>query len=108
MSRSVKIEHDGATYTLAFNKRTVKQIEASGFVAEQTDNMPATMVEKLFSGAFIWHHPFLKEAVKEEIYERLVDKPGLISILGELYNEALAYLVEEPEDDAKKVKWTVE
>lgn len=108
MSKSIKIEHDGKTYTLSYTKRTIKEMEASGFIAEEVDRMPATMIPRLFNGAFLRHHRFVKDPVKEEIYARLADKPGLIEVLVSMYNEALAELVDEPEDEAKKVKWTVE
>lgn len=108
MSKSIKIEHDGKTYTLSYTKRTVKEMEASGFIAEEVGLKPATMVPMLFSGAFLRNHRFVKEPVKEEIYGLITDKPGLINVLVDMYNEALAELVDEPEDEAKKVKWTVE
>lgn len=108
MSKSIKIEHDGKTYTLSYTKRTIKEMEASGFIAEEVERMPATMIPRLFNGAFLRNHRFVKDPVKEEIYARLDDKVGLIEVLVSMYNEALAELVEEPEDEAKKVKWTVE
>lgn len=108
MSKSIKIEHDGKTYTLSYTKRTIKEMEASGFIAEEVDRMPATMIPRLFNGAFLRNHRFVKDPVKEEIYARLADKAGLIEVLVSMYNEALAELVDEPEDEAKKVRWTVE
>ena len=108
MSKSVKIEHDGATYTLSFTKRTIQRMEADGFIADRVGDMPATMVPTLFNGAFLRHHPFLKDAVKDEIFKRITDKPALMEVLVDMYNDGLAELVDEPEEEEKKVSWTVE
>lgn len=108
MSKSIKIVHDGKTYTLSYTKRTVQEMERNGFIAEKTDEMTATMIPMLFYGAFLRNHRFTKDNVKEEIWERITDKPGLIAALIDLYNEAMMFLVDEPEDEAKKVGWTME
>ena len=108
MSKCVKIEYEGKTYELGYNKRTVQEVEGMGFVANKIDEMPGTMIPLLFKGAFLMNHRFTKDAVKDEIYRRLTKKEDLIAILGELYNEPLMELIEEPEDDEKKVQWTVE
>ena len=54
MAKKIVITHDGKDYTLEFNRRTVRQMEANGFVVN-TDK-PMTMVLDLFHGAFAMHH----------------------------------------------------
>lgn len=108
MSKCVKIEYEGKTYELGFNKRTVQETENMGFIANKIDEMPGTMIPLLFKCSFLMNHRFTKDAVKEEMYRRLTRKEDLISILGELYNEPLMELIAEPDDDEKKVQWTME
>lgn len=106
MSKKITFEYDGKPYTLEFTKRTVRQMEQNGFIASKIDDMPRTMIPMLFNGAFLANHPFMKDSLKEEIYEAMENKADLISVLGEMYNEPIEALVAEPEEGAKNVKWT--
>lgn len=108
MSKCVKIEYDGKTYSLTYTKRTIQEMEQNGFDPGKVQSMPATMIPLMFNGAFLANHRFTKEPVKNEIYRNLADKDGLFKVLGDIYDAALTALVEEPEDEEKKVAWTVE
>ena len=65
MAKKIVITHDGKDYTLEFNRRTVRQMEANGFVVN-TDK-PMTMVLDLFHGAFAMHHRNIQRDKTEAI-----------------------------------------
>ena len=87
----------GDTYTLEFTRKTVKLMEQQGFIAEDVNKKPMTMLPALFAGAFLAHHRFVKPDVIEKIYARLPQKDELIAKLVEMYNEPLLTLLDEPE-----------
>lgn len=87
----------GMTYTLEYTRKTVEMMEKSGFVAEDVQRKPVTMLPTLFAGAFLAHHRFVKRDVIDAIYSRMRRKEELIPALVEMYNEPLLALIEEPE-----------
>lgn len=101
----IEFEIDGAEYTLEFSRRTQATMERNGFILEELTDKPQTMIPLLFRGAFLMHHPRIKEEDVNGIYKRLGDKSELISALVDCYHAASETLFDEPEDDAKKVQW---
>lgn len=87
----------GVTYTLEYTRKSVEMMEKGGFVADDIQRKPMTMLPALFAGAFLAHHRFVKRDVIDSIYARLNHKDELISALGEMYNEPLRSLLDEPE-----------
>lgn len=87
----------GMTYTLEYTRKSVEMMEKSGFVADDVQRKPMTMLPALFAGAFLAHHRFVKRDVIDNIYARLNHKDELISALVEMYNEPLLSLLDEPE-----------
>ena len=87
----------GVTYTLEYTRKSVEMMEKSGFVADDVQRKPMTMLPALFAGAFLAHHRFVKRDVIDNIYARLNHKDELISALVEMYNEPLLSLLDEPE-----------
>lgn len=89
----------GVTYTLEYTRKTVEMMEKNGFVTDDVQRKPMTMLPALFAGAFLAHHRFVKRDVIDSIYARLNHKDELISALVEMYNEPLLSLLDEPEQD---------
>lgn len=85
------------TYTLEYTRKTVEMMEKSGFVADDMERKPMTMLPALFAGAFLAHHRFVKRDVIDNIYARMNHKDELIAALAEMYNEPLLSLLDEPE-----------
>ena len=86
MAKQLTFSYKGKDYTLEYTRRTVRQMEDSGFIA---------------------HHRSVKPDVIEDIYEHLPHKEQLIEKLVEMYNEPIAALLEEPEEgDEGNVIWT--
>lgn len=98
----------GVTYTLEYTRKTVEMMEKSGFVAEDMERKPMTLLPALFAGAFLAHHRFVKRDVIDNIYARLSHKDELIAALAEMYNEPLLSLLDEPEQtegEAGNLNW---
>ena len=104
MAKQLTFTHNGKDYVLEFTRNTVRQMENSGFVANDIDIKPMTVLPALFAGAFIAHHRFEKPEVIDAIYSKLKDKHLLIEKLAEMYNEPISTLLEEP--DEGNLEWT--
>ena len=92
----------GVTYTLEYTRKSVEMMEKSGFVADDVQRKPMTMLPALFAGAFLAHHRFVKRDVIDNIYAHLNHKDELISALVEMYNEPLLSLLDEPEQEGNE------
>lgn len=106
---TIKDPTTGESYTLEYTRKTVEIMEKQGFVAEDVDRKPMTMLPALFAGAFLAHHRFVKKDVIDRIYARLPRKDELILKLVDMYNEPILSLMEEPEQadsDEGNMDWT--
>lgn len=94
-------------YTLEYSRRSAQIMESQGFVAEDADKMPLTMIPLLEHGAFLMHHRTLPAVTIDEILERIPNKEELIEALIELYAETYLSLTAEPQgDESKNCIWT--
>jgi len=106
MAKQIVFTYEDKEYTLEFTRRTVKQMEDEGFVAQDIDRKPMTLLPALFAGAFKAHHRFVKQDVIDKIYAGMPHKDELISKLAEMYNDPIVTLMEEPDEKAvKNVNW---
>lgn len=107
MAKTLQFEYEGTEYTLEFTRRTVQEMERNGFVADDIDTKPMTVLPMLFEGAFLAHHRWVKRDKVQSIFDHMVHKDELIGKLAEMYNDPIMALVEEPEEtDSGKVDWT--
>lgn len=104
MAKQLTFSYKGKDYILEFTRSTVRQMENTGFVADEINTKPMTVLPALFAGAFLAHHRFEKQAVIDEIYSKMNDKMSLIERLAEMYNEPIKALLEDPEEG--NVEWT--
>lgn len=107
MAKELTFTYEDKDYTLGFSKNTIRQMESNGFVANEINNKPATVLPDLFAGAFLLHHRFVKPEVIEAIYNKLPAKDKLVKALGEMYSEPIEALMAEPENPKENVSWTV-
>lgn len=106
MAKQIVFTYEDKEYTLEFTRRTVKQMEDEGFVAQDIDRKPMTLLPALFAGAFKAHHRFVKQDVIDKIYAGMPNKDELIGKLAEMYNDPIVTLMEEPDEKAvKNVSW---
>ena len=106
MAKQLHFTFDGEDYTLEYTRRTVSEMEKNGFVANDIDTKPMTVLPMLFEGAFLAHHRFVKKDVIQTIYSKMTHKEDLIGKLAEMYNEPIMALVAEPEESKGNVDWT--
>ena len=106
MSKQLNFEYKGIQYTLEYTRRSVEQMEKEGFVAEDIQTKPMTMLPTLFAGAFKAHHKFVKREVIDEIFGKMTNKGDLIGRLAEMYNEPIMALVDEPDESSENLTWT--
>ena len=97
----------GVKYTLEYTRRTVQQMEKAGFVANEVERKPVTMLPMLFAGAFLAHHKNVKRQVIDELYARMNRKDELVAALVDLYSEPVLTLLDDPEDQEAQgnVSW---
>ena len=106
---TIKDPVSGESYALEYTRKTVEIMEKQGFIADDVDRKPMTMLPALFAGAFLAHHRWVKKDVIDRIYARLPRKDELLPKLVEMYNEPILSLMEEPEqngDDEGNMDWT--
>ena len=86
---------EGREYTLEYSRKTVTKAEAAGLDINKLDSAPMTMVPILFWGAFLMHHPGMRQ---EDTTRILFDGLGGLKseeaeYLGRLYAEPFKALV---------------
>ena len=106
MSKQLKFTYQDKDYCLEFTRKSVEQMERSGFVASDIQDKPMTVLPALFAGSFLANHRFTKQNVIDEIFAKMTNKSELIGKLSEMYNEPIMALVDEPEDAEGNVDWT--
>ena len=106
MNKQLKFTYQDKDYCLEFTRKSVEQMERSGFVASNISEQPMTVLPALFAGAFLANHRFVKKEVIDEIFSKMINKTELIGKLSEMYNEPIMALVDEPEESEGNVDWT--
>lgn len=106
MAKTIELTYDGTEYKLEFTRNSVREMEREGFVIDDIDRKPMTLLPQLFAGAFKAHHRWVKRDKIDEIYSHMPNKESLVGSLAEMYNEPILTLIEEPDDAEKNVSWT--
>lgn len=110
MAKHITLEYNGITYTLEFSRRTARMMEQNGFTVDKAVEQSLTYLPMLFAGAFEMHHGRMKNKAEtiDAIFRSIAKKDELYPVLIELYQEPYLYLMDEPEEDEKKVQWKME
>ena len=106
MNKQLKFTYKDKEYCLEYTRKSVAQMEKSGFVASNIEDKPMTTLPALFAGAFLANHRFVKQEIIDEIFAKMTNKSELIGKLAEMYNEPLMTLIDEPEETEGNVDWT--
>lgn len=102
---TIKFDYDGKHYVLGYTRESVKQIEAQGFVLEEIQSKPLTMVPLLFYGAFAVHHRGTKRKLTDEIWEKIKGAEILTALI-EMYSQTVADLLGvDEEEDPNRIVW---
>ena len=106
MSKQLNFEYKGIPYTLEYTRKSVEQMEREGFVADDIQSKPMSMLPTLFAGAFKAHHRWVKREVIDEIFSKMTNKGDLIGKLAEMYNEPIMALIDDPAESSENLTWT--
>lgn len=97
------------TYTLDFNRDTVRFAEDRGFDWDEVEKRPATLVPLIWFVAFRRYDPRISFEKTTKLLEDLGGmKPKWIRRLRELYDQALTTLIADDNDEVKNGHLTVE
>ena len=99
MAKQIVITYNDKDYTLEFNRRVVRNMEAAGFVVDT--NKPASMITDLFRGAFQMHHRKISPELVEDIWDAQRGKDKLLTELIAMYTEPIASLMDEDENEGE-------
>ena len=106
MAKQIIITYEDRDYTLEFNRRSVRNMEASGFKVD-TD-LPVTMILDLFRGAFQMHHRKITPDQVEKIWDAQRGKDKLLTELIAMYTEVISSLMDEGEgEEDENPTWKV-
>ena len=104
MSKKIEFSYEGTDYVLEYTKRSIRTMEAKGFVASDVESKPMTVLPMLFAGAFLANHKGTSQETIDAIYEALDDKESLIARLSDMYAEQLEKLT-APGNVVWKANW---
>lgn len=108
MNTKINLTWKGETYTLEYNRATVRMLEQAGFVMDEFLRKPMTNIELVFSGAFIKNHKNIQQSTIDEIFASTRDKNKMIVALQNMIQETYESLLEEPdENDEGNASWEV-
>lgn len=112
MSTQIAITYKNKEYKLEYSRQSVRQMEGSGFVLDQIDTKPMTMIPMLFYGAFIKHNKGINRKLVDEIFDKIPskfdDENGLVAKLIEMYSETVNTLsTSDDVDEGNAATWTV-
>lgn len=105
MAKTITIKYEDKEYTLEFTRKSIEKLENQGFRVSEIEAKPVSTLPKLFNGAFLAHHPFVKKDLTDEIFEKMKNKEDLLARLAEMYSEPIVALMEEPEVNEGNVDW---
>lgn len=106
MAKTITLTYEGREYTLEFTRTTIAEMERRGFRATDIEAKPMLTLPALFSGAFLAHHRNVKANVIDAIFNKIPNKQDFIFALGEMYNEPLESLTDEPEESEGNAEWS--
>ncbi len=98
-----EFEYNGTTYTMEFDRDTVRAAEAAfGFDVSNVTKPSTTNMENLFHASLLKHHPNIKPSTVDMLYAPQDDKVGLFQDLVAMYMETVGTLLVEA-DEGKAV-----
>ena len=105
MAKTITLTFEDKEYTLEYTRNSVITLERQGFNINDIESKPMLTLPKLFAGAFLAHHPTVKQEKIDKIFALMKDKASLIEKLAEMYNDPIVALVDEPEDNEGNISW---
>lgn len=105
MAKTISLTYQDKTYVLEFTRASIKTLEQSGFsfIQAAENSQIITMIDNLFYGAFLAHHPYISRDFVEEIQKQIKDMAGLNERLMEMYTDTINSIVEETKEG--NIEW---
>lgn len=98
-----EFEYEGTTYTMEFDRATVKAAEVMfGFDISNVGTPSTANMENLFHASLLKHHPNIKPRTVEMLYAPQGDKVDMFRDLVSMYMETVGTLLVE-DDEGKAV-----
>lgn len=105
MAKQIILTYQDTEYTLEFTRASIQKLEARGFNITEVKTKPMTYLPLIFAGAFVAHHPYVKQETVNAIFEKIKDKGGLFDKLAEMYNDPLETMLETEGNLDWKATW---
>lgn len=103
---SIKFEYNGSPFILEYDRASAMQAERIlGISLNSIQSGKLSVNYDLFAGAFLKHHPNIKTATIDAIFNALSDKADLFHELQTMYVESLTSIMDEP-DSKNVISWT--
>ena len=107
MNKKIEFSYEGKDYTLEYDRKAIKVMEANGLKINEIESQPFSMIEILWQGAFFKNHKNEKSEKIQEIYDNISNKSelnaGLISMFSETYTSLIGD--SESTDNSKNIEW---
>jgi hypothetical protein len=103
-AKQVVLEVGGETYTLEYNRASIKQMERKGFSVSEVEKKFFTSLDLMLEGALYKNHPKVTDAQIETFINTVYDEyqvQDLMEVLLEMFSDALPEFGGEAKD--KKV-----
>jgi hypothetical protein len=97
MNTKINLKYNDITYTLEYNRMSIKMIENEGFELEEFGKKPMSMIELVFKGAFYKNHRSISQNTLNEIYKNCEDKDNLLNVITQMITECYTSLMDSPE-----------
>lgn len=101
----IVIELNDSKYTLEFNRYALIAMEKKGFNVNAVQSQPLTTLTELSRGAFIMHHPQLKDREIDAIVDEIPNKVEFTQALAEMYSKAINALVADDTENKGNATW---
>lgn len=105
MAKTITLTYEKKEYTLEYNRTAAKMIQDQGFDPDLLGTKQISMVMMIFYGAFAMHHPSIKRAKLDNIFEQLTHRMELFKELMEMYADTANVLSDEEEDTEGNANW---
>ena len=107
MNKKIEFDYEGKHYTLEYNRNAVALIERQGFCIDELVKKPMSMLPLAFEGLFYKNHKSISREKIDEIYNKMIDKEGLMKSIAEMLNETYTSLQDEPDEKEGNIDWKI-
>lgn len=106
--KAIKLSYDGVDYTLEYTVASIRKMERDGFDFTNMEKNIVNVGFDMFRGAFIAHHNYVPEKLRDEIYLSVMSEnergQNLLECLAEMLKDELEFIVNKP---GGNVSWTM-